>query len=502
MSNVGGFQYRLRRLRDSSGRFVSRNSGVGGRLFNSAVAAGIGAVGSAINGYASRRHSTASAPTLDSYHGYTNRTRSYHGYGHGASKYGGALIKPSHIVGGTMKKRKTFKRKSKKRMSKRGKIQKKIMKKVRSDSALKNGYHITNQTFGLAQDSDAVYITHSTWHWLAMTKCIIGAIVRKAFKKAGYPIENKNGRMTIYSEAPDSGRWRLSYCYQDQTTGAVTATSIIDTNAAWDFQQLVEALYAGDMGTNIKGLLLSTDKNIPYSFTLYQLDSGNQTSLASRIALAQETFVIPIESLVRMQNRTLPATATTGDIGPAYGDRTDAQPVKVKVIEFSSGTPRLKYAVPNLGTGPGYAQFTNIGLNIIQQNGLYIQSSLSLNANIKDYQEPVPSKLFANVAKTSSAVVDPGIIKYSSLKYVYKGSLANLAPKIRPMQSSGSDPNIIISGLKGKSEMIIIDEYLRTKSNNKIAVSYEKQVKVGCYLITKKPSVFTSELQTAEINVG
>nr|ALE29812.1 putative capsid protein [Lake Sarah-associated circular virus-49] len=399
----------------------------------------------------------------------------------GASKYGGSVI-----VKGGFKKKKTFKRKSMKRMMKRK------SKKGTLTDCLTKGYHVTDQIYGLAQDPSAVYITHSSWHLAQMTRVIIGAVLRKALRKAGISVPNKDTLLPLYNDG-NSGRMEFQYLYQNPTSGAVAAMVTVPTATGSSFDTILGTLMSSGMGLHIQDFLSTVSTNQPHSFGVYSLDSGNQTTMMSRIYLQNEYFYIPVFSSLKFQNRTLPAT---GDATVPNIERSDVQPIKVKVFHFSAGTPRLSFVSTTSATP---AVTTNVPMGVVNSNGLFLQTALTIG-NV-DYQEPPTKKLWTNCISTSNTVVDPGIIKYSSLKYTYKGTLSNLQAKLRPMKYDTG--TTVVTGVAGKSQIICIDEYLRTTTSNKIAVSYEKDLRIGCYCVTKKEPAFTSFLNVpAALNIG
>lgn len=470
------------------------------RRFSEAFQSNTGGSGPFGTPLTSRRQSWSGARPGQSKRFGVSRGKSYVG----PSKYGGSF------VGGKMTKSyKPKKKKPSKKYAMLGKKKRKA-KKVTEYACLSKGYHITNQIYGLAQDSDAVYITHSSWHVESMVKVMIGALFRKLIKKMGYNVPNKNFTLPFYAER-DAGLVGFVFTVQNQVTGELTSYNRVNTTSSMSFQNLIDAMV--DMKVFLIQFLTRTLAGgnpalptplMPYSITAYNFTAANDNHdhLVARIDLQNEYFTIPVYSKVRLQNRTLPATANPATDLPLI-ERSDAQPIKVKIFNFSSGNPRLRFTTEQRVSGdpPAPFQFSNALLGVIHNDGLLLNTAQNLA--IPDFQEPPPKNYWSNCTKTFNTVVDPGIIKYSTIKYTYKGTLKNLQAKIRVDYAAGTQSFQKVSGVLGKCQLIVADEYLRTTTSNKIAISYEKELRIGCVVKTKKLPPFTSELQVPGVqNIG
>jgi len=357
------------------------------------------------------------------------------------------------------------------------------------ETMLKKGYVIHEEYFGKVVDSNAVYLTHSTWDTNRLSEVLAYAILRKICKKAGLEINDRNG---ILPSLLPSDAFGLAFYYitQHPTSGVLT-TSLYTTGAGETFSTLCTNFAA--ISASIGTLLTNATANIPYSVQIFQIDRAavNAQNLMCKLDLTNEIFDICSYSELKLQNRTSGDLATAGNQDL---DRMDTQPLIGTIYEFDS-EPKVK----NSGiTAAGTSNTDLLKLQGVPSNGLRLLRAADFTTSIS-YQNRPPKGIWTNCKRTSNVVLQPGTIKRCALFKQLKGKLISLIPKMRLEAFSGAGiPQVF--GAKCKAQTIVFEEVMRTIGTNAITVQYERKFRLGACLTTipnngtLKPSLFTTEL--------
>lgn len=350
---------------------------------------------------------------------------------------------------------------------------------------LKEGYHTTGELFGRVEDPHCVYLHHSTYHRQQFVKTIMGALVRKLFKRAGLPLNSRQAELPLFGQGNSDG-FRLEYTTQNQVDASLSTVAYITVND----QNLTNVLngFTG-MRDHLLAYLQQTDAREPYRLTLFSSDrNGLDTNwrMAGHIDIQNEVLEIGVTSSIRVQNRTAAANAAEGNQYDA--DRIDNQPVKGYLYEFKHADPRLKFV------NDAVLANSNVALNRSGEFGFWLVRSAELNET--SYQEPPVPKLWANCSKSSYVKLEPGYMKMAKISYTYKGKFTNLMKKLRSETSTGS----LISGVVGRSQIIALEEKIRTVTGNPITIQYERELKIGVKLKSGRTAPFVTELSSGEIS--
>jgi len=363
-------------------------------------------------------------------------------------------------------------------------------KKTPESEALAKGYHITQEYYGRIEDPHCVYVAHSTYTRVPLMDAVVGAAVRKLFAKAGHDLPSGKTELPLFSPTNSDG-FIIVYSEFGGTDGGqadpITVTIADDAT----FESVIGQLngVVGRMASFLDNDGLNN--NEPYMLSLYLTDrnvAATNTRLVSSFLFQNEYFDINVTSKLTIQNRTSAANATEGSKYEI--DRVDNQPLKGVIYDFKHGEPRLK----NLVTSTTATIPTNVLLNTIQTNGIQLVRSAELIGTT--YQEPPNPKLWVNCAKSVKVVLQPGTMKTSIVKYVYKGKFTTLVKQLRVTRSQGS----VRYGCYGRSQMIALEELLRTTTLNPITLQYERELKIACVSKTKKDNTFTTVLGVSELN--
>jgi len=358
--------------------------------------------------------------------------------------------------------------------------------KTFENTSLKNGYHLTKETIGTVQDADCVYVYHSNYHPIQAARVICGALLRSLFRKAGIEIGNQEAEIPLLN-ALDSQGFRITYTNRNPITGLLTPDNydITDNTALW---LLVDRMMdAGRMGNQFQQYMQDVGDNWkdPYSLALYSADTGGGFRLHALMTLQDEHIVYQATSAITVQNRTQGSSAASTDYN---ADRIDNQPLKGYLYQFKNGDPRLKQS---MGSNTGI----NWNLDFLYNTGdvdhvrSFGGSNLPTIGSRLMAEPPVPS-IWKNIDASSKVHLEPGDMKKGVVVSQYKAKLPELLKKFRIDVAGvpvGTNPGTCYSKLSThKSQILSMEETLRTPSSNLVTCIFEAEHKVGAYTYTKK----------------
>lgn len=387
------------------------------------------------------------------------------------------------------------------------------LKKTQDYQFLAKGFHITDETYGTLADPHCGYITHSTYHLQHYATVIMAALLRSLFKKAGYVIDAKNQNISLMSyltsalPAPDGAydKFTLQFITQNVASNALTVSGhTIDENQT--INNLCQDSFPGFtamlswISNYLYGSETVQDREIPVRLlltreqivtTVIDPDQTMKTVLAE-LNLGTEHISIYARSDLKVQNRTKADLTGTGETGDSLSaDRVDNQPLYGYLYEFKHADPRLKTL--EYGTGGSYT----IGqqtFNCIKREGVKLTRGESL-AYDTGYNEPPNAKHFQNCTKISKVYLQPGDMKSSTIVFKESGLLVNVLKRLACKINIVIGSDAFLSGVRGKSAMLCLEEILRTAGSNPITIAYERQLKVGAYSKSRKTKgVITTKL--------
>jgi len=311
-------------------------------------------------------------------------------------------------------------------------------------------------------------------------------LVRKLFEKAGCPISNRNVELPV-TGFDNAAHWRLVYTKQNPITVGFSTGSVNSVDS-WTFTQFIDNF--AYMYDHIIAYLSDTDDDEPYQLALYSIPIAisDVTRLIGKLDLTTEVIEIHASSRCKIQNRSSGSQATTTDRYQL--DRVDNQPLHGYLYEFKHADPRLKQASSFFaGSIDADVWFNRIGVNgitLVRANQIPF---------IEFAEPPVPA-VFANCAKSSKVAIQPGDMKYMMVTTKEKGLMVNLLKKMK----CGVRVNDYMTGLRGKSQLLALEERIRTDSENPITLQYERESKVGCLSYSTKPTAITTVLGVNLLN--
>lgn len=340
------------------------------------------------------------------------------------------------------------------------------------------GWGVTSENVGTVTDEHAAYIYHGTFESGAIQFALAGALIRSLFRKAGIEFGNLDEEIP-FVDVNDSSGFRIQLTVRNSLTMAYVVWNVFDSTNNKTFRDVVTGSsllrqYIQEYMENVTGFE-------PYSLALYSTD-GDGYRLASLMYLQDEMVVFHASSLLAVQNRTKAAVVDSND---AFYDRVDNQPLKGYIYEFSNGDPRLR---ANQLKGTGVAPTTSDiyystgSLDGCRTFGSTVTTGPTLANNMQEL--PVP-KFWKNCNKASKIVLDPGYIKKTYISVQYKNRFPELLKKFRATTADNVTYMSFSMLRSHKSQIVAVEEVLRTDSANKISLYFEREGKCGAYTYSK-----------------
>lgn len=378
---------------------------------------------------------------------------------------------------------KVYKKKSRRyRYSKKRKAygKKKMMRKKKPNEmlqSLKLGYHITREQYGTLTDPHIGYIIHSTNEYNDLVRVIVGAMVRKLFKKAGINVETRSQTLPLEinnGSGPEAFiiKWVTTrFNTNDQTESLYE----IPNDAGLD--DIINGLVG--LTNTIITYLTDVEANEITHLRLYMrttvLPTADERRIVAELDLKNEDFHFCSTSKLKVQNRT--KGDSTGSDNDA--DRVDNSPVYGKLYEFKGGSIKLR-TVNN-------ADFDyNKVFNSMPANGI----SLVRGAELPEYEEPPAGKHFMNNVSQVKVYLNPGDIKYATISYNYSAKFKTFMDKFKAKNFRNDiGAPFRYAGIPGKTQMVVLEEVIRSISSNPIVLVYEREITMGGYMTSKKRAV-------------
>lgn len=350
------------------------------------------------------------------------------------------------------------------------------------DYFLKKGFLAGYETFGKVTDSHCVYVQHSTYDVPQLHLTIVTAMLRKALAKCGLAIVDRNGVLPLQGPGNALG-YRFEYASLDPTT-QVALVSAYETSAGDSLRSIVAGWNnVNNPSSEIETFLKNQHPRMPHYLAIYALTTGSAHRLLTMLHLNNEVLDIQWMSQIVVQNRTVGDTATATDLNI---ERLDNQPLVGTIFEFNS-EPKLKFHDTSVATEVGQ-HFQNTSPTGLK---LFGSQSFTLPAGFVDNFQNSPSpSIWSNCIKKTKVVLQPGDMKTSTLHHTMKGKMNILLPKLRLEQATGTNVLTgLVGGVKTKTQLLVLEEKMRTAGSNPITLHYERKITCGVVLTTKKQNL-------------
>lgn len=348
---------------------------------------------------------------------------------------------------------------------------------------LKKGFINILERRGDITDSDACYLYHTTHHSVEISEVIVAALLRNLLRKAGCEVTNIQAELPL-AYWQDSSGYRFLYTYRNPITGVVTAMPWLDLGNDASFKSLVDNMAnVSNMGGHLRAFMNNASFEEPYALYMYERDP---LRLAAMVYLQDEMVYLKCQSTVCIQNRSKGADGAFTD--PSL-DRVDNQPLKGYLYEFKNPDPRLR---TNATTSGGMADNNDRFYGSGFQDGCFTFGAAIIGNPTNSFANVPNPKLWKNIDKATPISLDPGEIKQASITVFMKNRLPELLKKLRANVTGGNAagppavPGRFNGVSKGKSQIIALEEILRTTSTNLVTLSFEIQQKFSCFSVTKR----------------
>jgi hypothetical protein len=370
-------------------------------------------------------------------------------------------------------------------------------KQMKLTKVLREGYNLVYEQHGSVLDSDCVYIQHSNFRPTKISLVLTGALFRKLFRKAGIEIDNMDTELPLVDHGNSDG-FKIIFTVKNPLDGTYTSTEyLIEDNKTFG-QIVTQQTSTGLMRNYIEEYCKNTNSKEPYRLSLYQSDrNGLSTNwrLASDLNLENEKIHISMKSRMTIQNRTLGSGAPAAD---AVDNRVDNQPLKGLIYEFKNADPRLRSSQLK-GTG-------------VTDNRDYLYNTADFDRGVRTYggtqipgpnglimREPPAAKIWKNISGVSSVSLEPGMMKSVSISSQYENYMLALLKRFRAdsIKDNFQTMDTLYRNVSScKSQIIALEEVLRTPADNAIICAYENEWRCGAYCVTKKKKgVLLSDFQ-------
>jgi len=310
----------------------------------------------------------------------------------------------------------------------------------------------------------------TTWSADRYAYTFCGAALRKLFKLAGIPVNDK-GEVIPMSGPTNGKKFIIEYLTQEPTSGTVAVIGAITITTS-TLDELLDMTFA-TFKQSVELFFNKGDDKLPYALMLYAEDVTSlgppelfEARLVARLDLSNEVVTFYAVSDIKVQNRT--AADSTAETPQLETDRVDAQPLYGSIYHFSSD-PKLKIIGINDPNG--------LKLNGIPTSGMYLTRSQDFSN--PTFQNRPSAQHWTNCVARNNVVLNPGNIKKGACFIKITGRLKNIFAKMR--HEAGTN---ILHGVRCKSQLYIFEECIRSDTTNNIKVQYERKLRVGCMLKT------------------
>jgi len=356
---------------------------------------------------------------------------------------------------------------------------KKGNKKAGSSMATKLGCQISVENHGNVSDPDLVVVGHNTFPIGWVSRAILMAILRKAFKKLGL------NPTSLEQEIPgvaynDAVGWRIELYYKNIATGSVTIDGYTTQNDA-----TLKSIADQFIGNFEEFLFNFNSTNVRSQGVLERLTIHDSQAVGTYnrthvdLNLMNEVVVLYVSSSLKVQNRTIAASAAGEDQSKFSTDRVDAQPIQGKKITFKGGRPVTKEMV--------------MADKFDMKDSGWLKTT---GADLGSYNhEPPVKSTFANAYAQSNVRLEPGHIKFSKLNWGRRAYLNNMKASFNVKVAGGGT----VASVPGKCEIIGFEEVINSGSSNNITVNFEQQLFISAYRVTGRQPIIPTYSVTAAV---
>lgn len=358
---------------------------------------------------------------------------------------------------------------------------------------LTKGFQHTHEINGIVTDPDCVYVGMSAVSSYVAVELVAQALLRRLFEKCiKQPINNIKAPIQGYHNSGASTGFNSDgFKIQLETVNLSTGgSSFID----YETQAPTDSIYdiVGEAGISVpvvprwpafmtqmhnwctKNSEDSANIIAPAKLHIYRKDGNAAAFWVHSGAIDLRTVKVHMfgKADMKIQNRSLAADAGTDS------DNVTANPLVGYQYEFNSSCPAFKDTTQTPGSFR-IARMLDVG-------GVVLARGASMTAAGDVLKEPPKPQFFMNCVKSSKVTLDPGALKYSSVKYGF------VKPFIAALKTIGFQNTAAgITGQQyrndGRCKMFALEDMINVNALQNIAIAYEINRQTMCY-ITEHPN--------------
>lgn len=343
----------------------------------------------------------------------------------------------------------------------------------------KLGFLMRTEKGGVVTQDKCLYVGHSTGAQEKIKRVLFSAIIRKLFKKVGHEFASFKEEASL-SHASRFGVVKLDFALSQEGTilGEDNASTAVEAGHTYEtvVTNLMTAYDVATSSTNYS-VHLHSIRFIPVTDAAA---SGLET-MEFKLHLSGARIIMFVSSNLKIQNRTL-SSSHTEDANHAYiSDSVENNPLQGKsYYGFGNG---FRYGWSN-----DAANSTEFFCNPLSGLITADPDEATLTAELKDLlQRPPSSRLLRHCKGSGGVMLNPGLIKGSTLRYNLNTTIDALLSALVPYSSEPATHHFRF----GKSRMFALEKMMHTDDANEpdISIGYEVNNFYMGYIVCKTPSV-------------
>ena len=356
------------------------------------------------------------------------------------------------------------------------KAQKPYKKVKTSDFYAEKGSKILIERGGTQTDANALYIGTSTSPINQVYISVCRSIIKQLFTMVGHRIISFEELIPM----DITNQYELGYSYYVATSNTIQTTP---ASQAIPNTSTYNAL-ATNLFTNIVGTFTANSSHQFSQFFLKQSAVAGMTQPRLVAVVKAEDVKVYIDSYasLKVQNRT--KSSTGADAQDEDGQNISNNPLRGKIYEgnYSGFTPRYRNPANLANWGNGFVADPSTGVIVKDAD----------DSDPTQTNKPPNGTYFRNTTKTVNIIINPGQIKYHTLKHKFNMNLTVFFAKYSRhlVDNSLQDISYI-----GKSFMFGLEKTLDSRdSDSDISVGWELTHSIKSAIVVKPNTMSTTIL--------
>lgn len=350
-----------------------------------------------------------------------------------------------------------------------------------------NGVMQVEELTGLVTDPDCAYIQAQAVSSKMLIKNIIGALIRKLFRKAGINVSGwDDDNFWAKADVPgtvgvDYVGYKIGLSSYNGINNIVGVYKEVNLDNFTTLRTITDEFYPSFLAYVEQAQNAAANKDVLEAFTLWRnisVTDPQQNIILAKLELgsARVTFESGIE--MKVQNRTLSAT------GGGEADDVSASVVQGRLYYFQ-GPPRPK-VMRNQTNSLGTTGSWKFGKFLDGDNGV---QSFGPNTMDTSYKEPPLPNQFWNVKRSSKVRLGPGAIKKCYLKEKRKNvPVLGLLKQIK--YEVVDDTLDFFMYNNWKTYLIALEDIINLNGSVEINLAFEVERKTNVMVSEKKSYTF------------